>query len=76
MAQATIPADRLSSDSIRVFHDLEVIEPGRKPWNIDHIVLTSAGVFAIETKTRCKPNDTRPRGHAAHKVIFDGQQLL
>jgi hypothetical protein len=68
--------DRLSSDSIRVFHDLEVIEPGQKPWNIDHIVLTPAGVFAIETKTRRKPKDTGPGGQAGHKVIFDGQQLL
>lgn len=68
--------DRLSSDSIRVFHDLEVIEPGSKPWNIDHIVLTPAGVFAIETKSRRKPKDTGPGGQAGHKVIFDGQQLL
>jgi hypothetical protein len=68
--------DRLSSDSIRVFHDLEVIEPGKKPWNIDHVVLTPAGVFAIETKTRRKPKDTGPGGQAGHKVIFDGRQLL
>jgi hypothetical protein len=68
--------DRLSSDSVRVFHDLEVVEPGKKPWNIDHVVLTPAGVFAIETKTRRKPKDTGPGGQAGHKVIFDGQQLL
>lgn len=68
--------DRCCSDSIRVFHDLEVIEPGQKPWNIDHVVLTPAGVFAIETKTRRKPKDTGARGQAGHKVIFDGQQLL
>jgi hypothetical protein len=68
--------DRLSSDSIRVFHDLEVVEPGKKPWNIDHVVLTPAGVFAIETKTRRKPKDTGPGGQAGHKVIFDGHQLL
>jgi hypothetical protein len=68
--------DRLSSDSIHVFHDLEVVEPGKKPWNIDHVVLTPAGVFAIETKTRRKPKDTGSGGQAGHKVIFDGQQLL
>jgi hypothetical protein len=68
--------DRLSSDSIRVFHDLEIIEPGKKPWNIDHVVLTPAGIFAIETKTRSKPKDTGPGGQAGHKVIFDGEQLL
>lgn len=67
--------DRLSSDSIRVFHDLEVREPGRKPWNIDHVALTPAGVFAIETKTRRKPRVTAPGGQQGHKVIFDGEQL-
>jgi len=67
--------DQLSSDSIRVFHDLEVREPGRNPWNIDHVVLTPAGVFAIETKTRRKPRGTAPGGQQGHKVVFDGQQL-
>ncbi len=68
--------DRICSDTVRVFHDLEVIEPGKKPWNIDHVVLTSAGVFAIETKTRRKPKGVRSNGQAGHKVVFDGQQLL
>ncbi len=68
--------DRLSSDSVRVFHDLEVAEPGKKTWNIDHIVLSPAGVFAIETKTHRKPKETGPGEQAGHKVIFDGQQLL
>ncbi len=68
--------DRCCSDTIRVFHDLEVIEPGKKPWNIDHVVLTTAGVFAIETKTRRKPKDTSPGIREGHKVIFDGQQLF
>jgi hypothetical protein len=68
--------DRISSDTIRVFHDLEVIEPGKKPWNIDHVVLTSAGVFAIETKTRRKPRGISPDGQQGHKVTFDGQQLI
>ena len=68
--------DRLSSDSIRVFHDLEVREPGRKPWNIDHVVLTPAGVFSIETKCRRKPRGIAPDGQQGHKLIFDGQQLI
>jgi hypothetical protein len=67
--------DQLSSDSIRVFHDLEVREPGKKPWNIDHVVLTPAGVFAIETKTRRKSRGIAPDGQEGHKVVFDGQQL-
>lgn len=68
--------DRLSCDSIRVFHDLEMLEPGKKPWNIDHVVVTPAGIFAIETKCRRKPRGNSPDGQQGHKVIFDGQQLL
>jgi hypothetical protein len=68
--------DRLSSDSIRVFHDLEVLEPGKKTWNIDHVVVTPAGVFSIETKCRRKPRGIAPDGQQGHKVVFDGQQLL
>ena len=68
--------DRLSSDTIRVFHDLEVIEPGKKPWNVDHVVLTPAGVFAIETKARRKPKDTAPDAQQGHRITFDGQQLI
>ena len=67
--------DQLASDAIQVFHDLEVREPGCKPWNIDHVVVTSAGVFAIETKCRRKPRGIAPGGQQGHKVIFDGQQL-
>jgi hypothetical protein len=67
--------DQLSSESIRVFHDMEIKEPGGKPWNIDHVVVSPAGVFAIETKTRRKPRGIAPDGQQGHKVIFDGQQL-
>lgn len=68
--------DKFSSDSIRVFHDLEVKEPGKKPWNIDHVVLTPAGIYAIETKTRRKPRGIASDRQQGHKVIFDGNQLL
>lgn len=68
--------DGLSSDSIRVFHDLEIREPGGKPWNIDHVVLTPAGVFCIETKTRRKPRVESPNGQKGYTLIFDGQQLI
>lgn len=44
----------LSRDTIQVYHDYEIQEPGCKPWNIDHIVVSSEGVFLIETKTRRK----------------------
>ena len=68
--------DRLSSETVRVFHDLEFIEPGKKPWNIDHVALTPAGVFAIETKSCRKPKDTAPNAQQGHKITFDGQQLI
>ncbi len=68
--------DGLSNDSVRVFHDLEIREPGGKPWNIDHIVLTPAGVFCIETKTRRKPRGESPDGQKCHTLIFDGEQLI
>ncbi|MEO5913821.1 MAG: nuclease-related domain-containing protein [Luteolibacter sp.] len=66
--------DQLSCDALHVFHDLEVKEPGNKPWNIDHIVVTPAGVFAIETKTRRKPREVSSDGQQSHKVVFDGHQ--
>lgn len=68
--------DHLSSDSVRVYHDLEVREPGRKPWNIDHVVVTPAGVFAIETKTRRKPRESSSNGQKGHQVVFDGSQMV
>ncbi len=39
-------------------------------FNLDHVVLSSHGVFALETKTHCKP----ARGSAS--VTFDGETLL
>lgn len=68
--------DHAACDTIQVFHDLEVSDPGRKTWNIDHVVVTPAGVFAIETKARRKPKDSGHAGQAGYKVIFDGSQLL
>ncbi len=51
-----------------VFHDFQA---GK--FNIDHILVNQAGVFAIETKTRSKANGER--GTQAVKVVFDGKQL-
>jgi hypothetical protein len=42
--------DRYSEPDATVFHDV----PGPKS-NIDHVVICSRGIFAIETKTRTKP---------------------
>jgi hypothetical protein len=62
--------DRLSSESVAIFHDLEIKEPGKKPWNIDHVILTRTGVFAVETKSRRKPNSQE-----GHVITYDGTQL-
>lgn len=50
----------------RVFHDF----PADPLWNIDHIVVAPAGVYAIETKTRRKRSK-----RDGHTVIFDGRML-
>jgi hypothetical protein len=52
-----------------IFHDVR----GIGAWNIDHVVVGPAGVFAIETKTR-----TKKPGRFAEKdyqVVFDGKSL-
>lgn len=48
-----------------VFHDLSGSD-----FNVDHVLVGPAGVFAIETKTISKPND-----HDA-KVLYDGNRIL
>jgi hypothetical protein len=43
------------------------------PFNLDHVVVGPAGIFAIETKTRRKG---RARvGFMAHEIIYDGRAL-
>ncbi len=68
--------DRLSSPTTHVFHDLEIKQPGRKPWNIDHIVVTTTGVSLIETKARRKQVGESADGQKGHKLVFDGKQLI
>lgn len=52
----------------RMFHDVQA-----GSFNIDHVVVSPAGVFAIETKSRRKP----PAGGGADKVKvrYDGKAL-
>jgi hypothetical protein len=65
--------EALSSKGFRVFHDVPALESS-PVFNIDHVIVGSTGVYAIETKTRRK-GKARP-GYPEHKVIFDGQQLV
>jgi len=59
----------LERDGARLFHDFQT---GR--FNINHVLVNRAGVFAIETKTHCK--STVADQSRAMKVVFDGKRLL
>lgn len=54
----------------RVFHDFLITDKPGVTWNIDHIVIGSNGVFAVETKTRRKV-----KGLDGAKVIIDDNRL-
>lgn len=58
-------AASLAGDN-RIIHDIQAGD-----FNIDHVVITPAGVFAVETKSRLKP----PAGNGSLKVKYDGKQL-
>lgn len=57
--------ERLRAEGFEVFHDI----PGGG-FNIDHVVVGSAGVFTIETKTVSKPEKGSP------KIFYDGDAVL
>jgi hypothetical protein len=65
--------DDLRLKGFRIFHDVPALESS-PVFNIDHVIVGSTGIYAIETKTRRK-GKARP-GYPDHKVIFDGQQLV
>lgn len=54
-----------SANGIKVFHDIR-----GDNFNIDHVVVSTKGIYIIETKTHSKPI----KGKA--EIIFDGKQLL
>jgi hypothetical protein len=62
----------LMRDGFAVFHDV----PGDKEFNVDHVVIGTQGVFAIETKGRGKP--ARATGsnyvveHSSGELLFPG----
>lgn len=57
--------EQLRESGARVFHD--IVGNG---FNLDHVVLTTQGIFVVETKTWRKPS----RGEA--HITFDGTQVL
>lgn len=60
--------DQLMRQGAATFHDIPADN-----FNIDHAVISSAGVFAIETKGFTKPK--QGRGKADAMVVFDGKVL-
>lgn len=58
--------NRLMRRGCWIFHDV----PGEKSFNVDHVVVTRKGVFAIETKGR--PKMARGSGRKGSSVSFDG----
>ena len=56
--------DKLKLKGYAVFHD--VLAPG---FNIDHVVISPHGIFAVETKTYSKP------GSDTARVEFDGEKV-
>lgn len=61
--------DQLMREGAIVYHDFPA-----EGFNIDHVVLTSGGVYAIETKGRLKPD--RGGGKKDASVEFNGKVLL
>jgi hypothetical protein len=61
--------DQLMRQGAIAFHDFPAEE-----FNIDHVVVTRGGVFAVETKSRLKPD--RGAGADEAKVVFDGHALV
>jgi Nuclease-related domain len=65
--------EALRESGFRIFHDVPC--EGRKAnFNIDHVVVGSTGVAAIEVETRRKKKG-RP-GFEEHVVTYDGQRLI
>jgi hypothetical protein len=64
--------DPLKAEGYRIFHDVPC-EGKSGRFNIDHVIVGPARVYAIETKTRRKGRSRD--GFAAHEIIYDGKVL-
>jgi hypothetical protein len=63
---------RLIPSGYKIFHDIPC-EKNDCQWNIDHVAVGPAGVFAIETKYRTKKPGRN--GEQDHKAEFDGNRI-
>lgn len=71
--------DALRANGYRVFHDFVFdMKPGgeRTTFNIDHIVVGTRGVFALETKAYRQPHGNDCPGEDAHRVKASQDMLL
>jgi hypothetical protein len=59
---------RLMAEGFEVYHDVPF-----EGFNIDHVLVGTPGVFAVETKTRRKP--IAESGDKEYRVEFDGTHL-
>lgn len=60
--------NQLLADGFRVFHDVPF-----DGYNIDHVIVGSSGVYAVETKTRRKRANLR--GVDKARVVYNGDSL-
>jgi hypothetical protein len=60
--------DELKIKGYAVLHDIVV--NGRQSFNIDHVVISTHGIYAIETKTVSKPAKEQAKAH------FDGEKVI
>jgi Nuclease-related domain len=60
---------QLILDGCRAFHDVPMEPYG----NIDHVLVTPTGIYAVETKARRKRKASK--GRRDEKVVFDGKAL-
>jgi hypothetical protein len=61
--------NQLMLEGCRVFHDVPMEPYG----NIDHVLVTPTGIYAVETKARRKRK--APPGRRNYEVVFDGKAL-
>ncbi len=64
--------EKLTKEGYLVFHDVPAV--GTTAFNLDHVTVGPTGVAVVETKTRRKGRTKHDR--AAHKVFYDGKQLI
>ncbi len=63
--------DSIQNESVKVFHDV-VISDSKGAWNIDHVIVTRAGLFTVETKAKRKKTAV---ASPKHKLSFDGHKV-